>query len=134
MPAFDTGGTSSAAEALAGGAPEPSAANGRSFFFDPFEETLENATRIYSEAPVWSSPRSDAALVTGGVMKAWIEEKEMENERRKGNGWSHCSHKVFLESDLRARYQNVPSSILGRETSLIRLPGSRGGTQVLTEP
>ena len=66
----NTGGTSSATEALTGGAPEPWAATGRSFFFVPFEEALENATRISSEAPVWRSPRSDAALVTGGVMTA----------------------------------------------------------------
>ena len=39
-PAFDTGGTSFATEALTGGAPEPWAATGRSFFFDPFEEAL----------------------------------------------------------------------------------------------
>ena len=76
-PAFDTGSTSSATEALTGGAPEPWAAIGRSFFFDPFEEAWESATRISSEALVWRSPRSDAALVTGGVMTAWREEKGM---------------------------------------------------------
>ena len=74
-------------------------ATGRSFFFDPFEEALENATRISSEAPVWRSPGSDAALVTGGVMTAWKEEKGMGIEGRKGNGWSHCSQKVFLLSN-----------------------------------
>ena len=36
-------------------------------------------------------------------MMAWIEEKEMGNEGRKGNGWSHCSQKVILERALRAR-------------------------------
>ena len=52
-------------------------------------------------------------------MMAWKEEKGMGNEGRKGNGWSHCSQKVILERALRARYQNVPSSILGRETSVL---------------
>ena len=38
-------------------------------------------------------------------MKAWIEEKGMGIEGRKGNGWSHCSQNVFLERALRARYK-----------------------------
>ena len=65
---------------------------------------------------------------------AWIEGKGMGNEGRKGNGWSHCSQKLILERALRARYQSVPSSILGQETSVMPLPGSRGGTQGSSEP
>ena len=52
-------------------------------------------------------------------MMSWIEEKGMGIEVRKENGWLHCSQKVILERALRARYQNVPSSILGRETSVL---------------
>ena len=69
---------------------------------------------------------------------AWIEEKGMGIEGKKRNGWSNCFQKVILEralrARLRARYQNVPSSILGRKTSVMPLPGSKGGTQGLTEP
>ena len=67
-------------------------------------------------------------------MMAWLEEKGMGIEGSKRNGWSHCSQKVILERALRARYKNVPSSILGQETSVMPLPGSRGCKQGLTEP
>ena len=76
-----------------------------------------SGVKFGAEAPVWRSPRSDAALVTGGVMMAWKEEK----------GWGKWEKRVWLVTlfpkgnpcaRLRARYQ-VSSA---RESALSKCP------------
>ena len=84
---------------------------------------MENATRIFSKAPVLHSSRSDAALVTGCVMTAWIEKKGI---GMKGKACHNVPTRVSLSAHLGAL---LVSSVL--ESALSKCPyfDSRSGDQ-----